>query len=293
MHPKNLGPHLLLCKMKLHFVSALLAVGALAETPDAKALYERTQYQGSLQALQASPHSDAASLQLMGQDLFMLGEYKKASDAFEKAAALDPNNAKLLHWLGRAYGRRAETSSPFSAPGLASKARQMFEKSVALDPTDKDALGDLLDYYLDAPGFLGGGLNKAEALAQMILKEDQAEGHYAQGLVAEKRREFDTAEAQFRRAAELAPRQVGRILVLARYLANHGNLKESDALFEKAARMAPNDPRVMFDRASTYMNQKRNPEESRDLLERYLQAPLTPDDPPRERAEALLKKLGV
>ncbi len=279
--------------MKLHFVSALLAVGALAETPDAKALYERTQYQGSLQALQASPHSDAASLQLMGQDLFMLGEYKKASDAFEKAAALDPNNAKLLHWLGRAYGRRAETSSPFSAPGLASKARQMFEKSVALDPTDKDALGDLLDYYLDAPGFLGGGLNKAEALAQMILKEDQAEGHYAQGLVAEKRREFDTAEAQFRRAAELAPRQVGRILVLARYLANHGNLKESDALFEKAARMAPNDPRVMFDRASTYMNQKRNPEESRDLLERYLQAPLTPDDPPRERAEALLKKLGV
>jgi tetratricopeptide (TPR) repeat protein len=125
----------------------------------------------------------------------------------------------------------------------------------------------------------------------MILKEDQAEGHYAEGLVADKRKEYDTAEQQFRRAAELAPRQVGRVLVLARYLGNHGHLKESDALFEQAARMAPNSPRVMFDRANSYIHQHRDLDEARRLLEKYLQAQLTPEDPPRERAEALLKKL--
>jgi hypothetical protein len=31
---------------------------------------------------------------------------------------------------------------------------------------------------------------------------------------------------------------------------------------------------------------------ARKLLEQYLKSPLTPEDPPRERAEALLKKLG-
>ena len=134
----------------------------------------------------------------------------------------------------------------------------MFEKAVELDPTDKDALGDLLDYYLEAPGFLGGGMHKAEILAQMILKQDPAEGHYAQGLVADKKKEYDAAEQQFRRAVELAPRQVGRVLVLARYLANHGRVKESDALFEQAARMAPNNPRVMFDRATTYIKENRD-----------------------------------
>jgi len=236
---------------------------------------------------------DAATLQLAGQDFFMLGEYKKASEAFEKAAALDPNNAKLIHWLGRAYGRRAETANPFMAPGLASKTRQMFEKAVELDPSDKDALGDLLDYYLDAPGFLGGGLHKAEMLAQMILKEDPAEGHYAQGLVADKKKEYATAEQQFRRAAELAPRQVGHVLVLARYLANHDHVKESDALFEQAARMAPNSPKVMFDRAAAYIKENRDLDTARKLLERYLQSPLTPEDPPRVRAEAMLKKLGA
>ncbi|HTB13004.1 MAG TPA: tetratricopeptide repeat protein [Bryobacteraceae bacterium] len=276
----------------LAFLAALNLPAATPEWTRANNLYLQTEYQQSLAILQAAPEKDAAALQLTGQNFFMLGEYKKASDSFEKAAALDPNNAKLTHWMGRAYGRRAETANPFSAPGLASKTRQMFEKAVELDPTDKDALGDLLDYYLDAPGFLGGGMHKAEMLAQMILKEDPAEGHYAQGLVADKQKEYATAEQQFRRAVELGPRQVGHILVLARYLANHDHVKESDALFEQAARMAPNNPRVMFDRAATYIREKRDLDTARKLLEQYLEAPLTPEDPPRQRAMAMLKQLG-
>jgi Flp pilus assembly protein TadD len=280
---------------RLYFFLFLVGVflqGANPEWGRANNLYQRTEYRKSLAVLQEMAEKDAASLQLVGQDFFMLGEYKKASETFEKAVALDPNNPQLLHWLGRAYGRRAETANPFAAPGLASKTRQMFEKSVELDPSNKDALGDLLDFYLEAPGFLGGGVHKAEQLAQMILREDQAEGHYAQGIVADKKKEYDRAGQQFRRAAERAPRQVGRILVLARYLASHNRVKESDALFEQAARMAPNNPRVMFDRATTLIKEKRDLDTAKKLLERYVQSPLTPDDAPRERAEAMLRKLG-
>lgn len=273
-------------------VSSLLS----AATPDwsrAHVLYQRTEYRESLALLEKIPVQDSASLQLMGQDLFMLGEYKKATDVLEKAVALDPNNPKLLHWLGRTYGRRAETANPFAAPGWATKTRQMLEKAVELNPSDKDAAGDLLDYYLDAPGFLGGGIQKAESLSRTILNQDPAEGHYAEGLVAERKKEFEAAEQQFRRAAELAPRQVGHILVLARYLGSHGREKESDALFDQAARMAPNSPRVMFDRAAAYIHQNRDLGQARKLLEQYMQMPLTPDDPPKDQAQALLKKLGA
>ena len=272
---------------------AAILPGATPEWTEANNLYQRTEYRASLARLEALPNQNAATLQLIGQNYFMLGEYKKATATLEKAVALDPNNGKLVYWLGRTYGRRAETANFFAAPGLAAKTREMFERAVALDPSDKDALGDLLDFYLEAPGFLGGGLQKAEALAQMILKQDQAEGYYAQGIVAERKKEYDTAEEKFRRAAELAPRQVGRILVLARYLSKHGRAKESDALFEQAARIAPNDPRVMFDRAATYVNEKRDLDVARKLLERYLKSPLTPEDPPKERAEALLEKIGT
>jgi tetratricopeptide (TPR) repeat protein len=254
-------------------------------------LYRRTEYRQSLAVLLSGPHVDAATLQLIGQNYFMLGEYKKSADALEKAAALDRGNARLFNWLGRAYGRRAETANPFSAPGLASKSRQMLETSVRLDPASHEAAGDLLDYYLDAPGFLGGGLDKAETLARQIGQSDPAEEHYAQSVIDEHRKDYAGAEQQLRRALELAPRQVSRFVSLAKYLARHGKLKESDALFGQAERMAPQDPGVSFARAQTYIEQKRNLNQARELLEKYLRAPLTPDDPPREQAEALLRKI--
>jgi tetratricopeptide (TPR) repeat protein len=271
--------------------AALLSAGT-PEFDRARDLYHRTEYRQSLAVLLGQPQKDAATLQLLGQDYFMLADYKKASEALEKAAATEPNNPRILHWLGRAYGRRAETSNPFSAPGYATKARQMFEKSVALDPTNKEATGDLLDFYLDAPGFLGGGMHKAEELSVVIARTDPAEGDYARAIIEDRRKDYDAAEEHFRHAAELAPREVGRFLALAKYLAKRGRIVESDAMFDRAARVAPNSPRVLFDRASVYVEQQRNLDQARALLQRYLKSPLTADDPPREEAEALLKKIG-
>jgi tetratricopeptide (TPR) repeat protein len=277
------------------FAILLYSVTLAAKTPEwdqAHDLYQRTEYQRSLAVLLPLQQRDAATFQLIGQNYFMLTEYKKATEFFEKAVTLEPNHPESLLWLGRAFGRRAETSSPFTAPGYASKARQMFEKSVALDPSNKEATGDLLDFYLSAPGFLGGGLHKAQELVDRIAQSDPAEGHYAQAQLDDKRKEYAAAEQHLRRAAELAPAQVGRVVDLASYLAKRGRVKESDALFDQAMRMAPDRPKVLFERADAYIKERRNLEEARALLERYLHSSLTPSDPPRERAEALLKKTG-
>ncbi len=271
------------------FVGALLA-GGPALDDQARRLFETTDYQASLALVASVPHKNAAELAIIGQDYFMLGEYKKSTEALEKASVLEPDNARILHWLGRAYGRRAETSSFFSAPGFANKSRLALERSVELDPSNRDATGDLLDYYLDAPNFLGGGMQKAETLARLIGETDPAEGHYAQALIEDKRKDYDAAEDQLRRAADLAPRQVSRFVALAKYLAKRGQYKESDAMFERAAKLAPNDPQIMFERASTYVKARRNLGQARQLLEKYLHAPLTPDDPPRQQAEALLSQ---
>ena len=278
-------------------LSALLA----AKSPDwdrANELYERTEYQQSLEVLLPAVEKDAATLQLIGQDYFMLADYKKATEALEKAATLepdssDPDSSELFHWLGRAYGRRAEMASLFTAGAYANKARQMFEKSVALDPSNEEAVNDLFDFYLQAPGFLGGGMQKAEALAAKIARLDPAEGHFAQARIDDKRKQYDAAEQHLRRAAELAPKEVGRVLDVAMYLAKRGRIKESEAMFDRAARMAPDSPQVLFHRADTYIQQRRNLDEAKELLERYLQAPLTPDDPPRNQAQALLRKIGA
>jgi tetratricopeptide (TPR) repeat protein len=258
----------------------------------AEELYKKTDYKESLALLREVPAQKAAAYNLIGRNHFMLGEYKKATDAFQKAFALDSSNSAYAHWLGRAFGRRAETSSPFLAPMHASKARQYFEQAVALDPANDEALNDLFDYYLQAPGFLGGGYDKAEQVGKRIAERNEAEGHFAQAQLADKRRQYDTAEEQLRRAMELAPHQVGRVLDLAKYLAKRGRVQDSEAAFDKAVQLDPNSPKIYFTRARVYIEEKRNLDEAKDLLIKYLRSNLTPDDPPREQAEKLLKQVS-
>jgi len=282
----------------LRLVCALLAFFCVlaAGSPDqgrAHELYEHTNYSGALQVLLVLPNKNADAYALMGKSYFHLGDFKKSSDAFEQAIAGDPNNSEYVHWLGRSYGRRAEAGNPLTAPTYAARARQCFERALELNPRNGEALNDLFDYYLQAPGFLGGGFQKAARLVPRIAALDPAEGHYAEAQLAYKRKEFDAAEAQLRRAMELAPAQVGRVLDLAVYLAKRGRVQESEATFDRAERMAPGNPKVLFERANTYISEGRNLEAARALLRRYLQAAnITPEDPPKAKALELLKQTG-
>jgi tetratricopeptide (TPR) repeat protein len=262
------------------------------EDPLSKAedLYRHTDYRASLTMVRESGQTGSKAYCLIGRDSFVLGDYKSAAEAFERAFTVEPDNSGYALWLGRSFGRRAETSSPFSAPRYASKARAYFERAVALDPNNEEALNDLFDYYLQAPGFLGGGYDKAEAIAKRIAERNPAEGHFAQARLADQRKQFDTAEEQLRRAIDLAPREVGRVLDLARYLARHGRTSESEAVFDKAEQLAPNSPKVSFAHAQTYIEQKRNLGRAKALLNQYLRGNLTPDDPSREQAQKLLQE---
>ena len=122
----------------LGVTSVLLAAG-----PDfdrALKLYDRTDFEQSLQVLQAIPAKDAAVYALMGRNYYMQGEYKKATELLDKAFAAEPGNADYALWLGRSLGPPRRNIQPFTAPGQASKARQYFEKSVQLNPNNLEAL---------------------------------------------------------------------------------------------------------------------------------------------------------
>lgn len=270
---------------------APLLAGTPADIQEAGKLYDQTAYEASLRILSSAPSSRPDALFLAGKNHYQLNDYKKAQAALEQAVAADPANSNYQLWLGRALGRRAETSSPLFAPRFAVKARQHFEAAVRLDPNNLEALGDLFEYYLSAPGFLGGGIDKAETLAPRITKLEAAEGHYSLYRLAEKRKKFDEAEQELRLAVSAAPLQVGRLIDLARFLASQGRWAESEASFESAHRIGPDDPRLLFGQAEIYIRSKRNLGSARQLLNQYLAAKLTPNDPPRSEAKALISRL--
>lgn len=279
-----------LIAIAIPLIASLTALAGGPEYEQARRLYNTTDFNRSVEVLQALPAKDAAALALLGMNYFMLADYKKASEWFEKAVAAAPSNSEYYLWLGRAYGRRAETANPLLAPAQASKARQYFEKSVALDPANVEAMADLFDYYLDAPGFLGGGVDKAQALAKRIAALNPAEGYAAEAKLAEKRNDHGAAEIDLRRAAAEAPRQIGKLIELARLLTRQGRYQDADQAIASAEKIAPDSPRLIYAKADLLIRSKRNLDEARRLLERYLSSDLTPDDPPRADAQKLLRK---
>jgi tetratricopeptide (TPR) repeat protein len=257
---------------------------------DALSHYNRTEYSAALKLLSAAP-ADAQNLALAGQCHFMLGDYRKATDDFEKAAQAAPNDASIELWLGRAYGRRAETSFALNAIGFAGKAREAFEKAVQLDPMNRDAVNDLFDFYFSAPPLVGGGKDKARKLLPVIERADPVEWHHALSRLYEDQKRYSEAETELRKAVTLEPNKPGQTLNLAKFLARRGRYDESEMTFEHAERMLPNCPGVIFARAETYVKTQRNHEQARTLLNKYICLSLTPDDPSRTEAEKLLRKL--
>jgi Flp pilus assembly protein TadD len=276
----------------LYFFVSVASAASTDVVTRAVALYQHTEYESSLKILAQENAPDAPTYLLTGKNYFMLGDYKKAVDSFEKALHENPRSSDAELWLGRAWGRRAENGGGPMAMIYASRTRQCFEKAVALDPTNGEAKNDLFDYYLNAPGFLGGGVDKAEVAARGIVTERPPEYEFETAQIAEKRNDFAGAEAHLRRAMELAPRESGRVVDLARFLAKRGRLAESDRLFAQARVLAPEKPGIALAEARANIENHRNLDQARKLLQDYLQASLTPDDPPRQEAEKLLKRAG-
>jgi tetratricopeptide (TPR) repeat protein len=270
-------------------VAALSGQSPSDTVSKAEELYRHADYQASLTVIRESGQATGEAYDLIGRDNFMLGDYKKASEALERAFTMEPANAEYALWLGRSFGRRAETSVAMVAPRYAAKARAYFEKAVALDPQNEQALNDLFDYYLEAPGFLGGGYDKAEQVAKRIGEHNSPQGQLAQAKLADRRKQFDTAGEQVRRAADVGAAQLNRLLDLARNLAREGRVTQSEAAFDQAEQLAPKSPRVTFARAQTYIEQKRNLDRAKDLLNEYL-SNLPAGDPLRKQAEKLLQE---
>src|SRR5689334_11183156 len=124
-------------------------------------------------------------------------EWDKAADLFEQAVKANPGNAQYHFFLGRAYGEKAGHASMFSAPGLATKTREQFELAVQLDPNYTDARFGLIEYYMQAPGFLGGGEEKAMQQAQELRKRDPLIGHRAFALIYTRQKKPDLARKEY------------------------------------------------------------------------------------------------
>src|SRR5215213_7366420 len=95
------------------FLNSLAVAGT--EFSRAEEMYNRAQYQAAVEQLkpfQAQPEA----LRLTGKSFFMLGDFKRATQYFQKLVWMNPLSGMDFQWLGRAWARRADISNPMRAP---------------------------------------------------------------------------------------------------------------------------------------------------------------------------------
>jgi len=244
---------------------------------------------GSMQRRISISPNDSQPYNFLCRAYVTVGKWDAGIAACQKAVALDPGNSQYHLWLGRVYGEKADHSNFMSAAKLASKVRSEFEAAVRLDPRNQEARADLAEFYVEAPGIVGGGKDKAEVQAQELGALDPPQGHMVRARIAEKKNDPATAETEYRAAIRVGEGRPGTWLSLAQFYRRAGRLDEmQDAIAHAAA--GPSNQFVLVPAAEALVRSKREIPLALELLRRYL-ANGTVEDAPAFKAHYLLGTL--
>jgi tetratricopeptide (TPR) repeat protein len=237
--------------------------------------------------ISASPN-DPEAHNLLCRAYYTLGEWDHGISNCERAVSLDPNNSRYHLWLGRVYGEKADKANFMTAAGLAKKVHTEFETAVRLNPNNVDARTDLAEFYLEAPGIVGGGRDKAEAQAQTLAGIDPAKAHWVNARIDEKKKDLPAAEKEYRAAIESSHGSASAWLHLGQFYKHTGRLDEMDDAIGHVASAPLDQPDVLVDAAHLLLDTNRNLPEATRLLRRYVSSALTVEQAPAFRAHYLL-----
>src|SRR4030095_5986961 len=112
-------------------------------------------------------------------------------------------------------------------------------KAVELDPENLDARADLINFYLIAPGFMGGSVDKAREQAGEIAKRDAVRGATARANIAVDQKDPAAAE---RLPAEARGKHPGEPRLRNSLGLFYQTQKRWDAAFEVYEAMLAADP---------------------------------------------------
>jgi len=238
----------------------------------------------------AAPN-DAQAYNLLTRTYFYMGRWDDAAAAAERAAALEPSTSDYQLWLGRAVGEKAAHSSFVTAVRMVPKIRGAFERAVQLNGSNSAARTDLAEFYMEAPTFLGGGKDKALLQAEALASQDAAAAHWVKARLAERAKQLETAEQEYRAAIAASPHPGSRWLDLAGFYRSRGRLDQMEAAVNQAASADADLSTVAYEAAMLLFQAGRNFPGAVALLQKYLASTSQPEAAPAYDAHYLLGQI--
>jgi tetratricopeptide (TPR) repeat protein len=167
------------------------------------------------------------------------GDRTSPLELAEKAVRLDGRVARYHRQVAEVQGVMAQHAGIFQQAVLARRFRKEIDTAIELDPADIQALRDLLEFYLLAPGLIGGDSKKADAVAQRIAAINPCEGFLAKARIADFRKDAREQQRMLRSAADATPRSYKAQIALAEFhlVPGHHDEATAEALAKTAIAM--------------------------------------------------------
>ncbi|HZW79825.1 MAG TPA: tetratricopeptide repeat protein [Candidatus Deferrimicrobiaceae bacterium] len=251
-------------------VLALLVLPAAADTPED--LLAGGHVDQAMRVLEQNIHSapTAEDYNLLCRADFELDDWDAGIPACEKAVSLAPENGLYHLWLGRIYGEKADHSGFLKAAGLAKRVRSEFERAVEFAPNSWEAHTDLAEFYLEAPGIVGGGEDKALAQADLLMAMNPAMGDWVRARIAQKKKDNAVAEKEYRAAIDDSRGGARAWVSLAGFYTRTGRLDEMEQALHTMESRPLDRPAALMDAASILLRSSRDYPLAIRLVRRYL-----------------------
>ncbi len=274
--------------------SSQLAATSIPNQPSSQDLLKQGRIDDAVSAarqqLAANPNAAELYYTICRAD-YVIGKFDASIRECEKAVALAPNNSEYHLWLGRSYGEKAERSSWFTALGLARKTRAQFEKAVELNAENSKARSDLAEFYLEAPSFLGGDVDKARSQADAMAKSKPSAAHWVKSRVAEKANDPGTAELELKSAIASSDNKPEAWLDLASFYRRQKRFQDMDDAIRKAVAVHTRPGNAFVDAAALFLRTGRNLVEAARLATEYIRSGEPEEDAPLLRAHYVLGQI--
>ena len=188
----------------------------------------------------------------MGRICIVEDALDESIDWLEKAVTLDDNSSTNHYWLGIAYGRKAQKAGVLKKPGLAKNMKKEVLRAIELDPNNLDARLALLQYYLYAPGIMGGSKEKALEQAEEIKTRNSARGYSAFGLIHEHEKAYDLAEEAYLAAVSEDPENVEHTYQLGYFYQRIERLDKALQTYQSVLEKYPKESKAYYQLGYVY-----------------------------------------
>lgn len=202
----------------------------------------RTQIQA---ALSRNPNDDQ-TVHCLGLVDMDVDRPREAIGYFERAIKLNDNSSLHHLWLGNALGSVADSTSKIKQPFLARRIKGEFERAVELDTRNIGARSGLIQFYVRAPGVMGGSIDKAKDQAREIGRVNPMRGHLEMGNILFHDKKVAEAEAEYVEAVNSSPDSTGVWYSVAQHYQARKMWAEAFALYDRMLKQFPSDPMVHF-----------------------------------------------